>query len=101
MKKELPLVLQTPEPKINDDFGDFDDSDESESEESSSESDSFRFFSVSLKHREDDTALLMKELERVKKEKELAKQKEVIFVLFLNDRTRKKRRWRQRSTARR
>ncbi|CBK20341.2 Cwf15/Cwc15 cell cycle control protein [Blastocystis hominis] len=65
VKKELPVVLQKPEPKVNDDFGDFDDSDESDSEESSSESDS-----------EDDTALLMKELERVKKEKELAKQKE-------------------------
>ena len=43
VKKELPLVLQTPEPKVNDDFGDFDDSDESESEESSSESDSFEY----------------------------------------------------------
>lgn len=37
----------------------------------------FLFF---VNHREDDTALLMKELERVKKEKELAKQKEVILL---------------------
>ena len=49
MKKELPVVLQKPEPKVNDDFGDFDDSYESDSEESSSESDSFECFSVLFK----------------------------------------------------
>lgn len=36
-KEELPLALQVPEPKLNDDFGDFDDSDESDSSDSSSE----------------------------------------------------------------
>ena len=60
---------------MNDDFGDFDDSDESESSESS-ESESLSSACL-LTPREDDTALLMKELERVKKEKELAKKKEV------------------------
>ncbi|KAK8803176.1 hypothetical protein WA588_002329 [Blastocystis sp. NMH] len=60
---ELPLALKQPEPAKNDDFGDFDDSDESESESSSS-------------NEEDEDALLMAELARVKKEKELAKQKE-------------------------
>ena len=58
-----------------DDFGDFDDSDESESSESSA-SESF-FSACSVTSREDDTALLMKELQRVKKEKELARKKEV------------------------
>lgn len=52
-------------------------------------------------HREDDTALLMKELERVKKEKELAKQKEVILICWMNDRKKKRRRWRRLSIARR
>ena len=54
-----------------------------------------------LNHREDDTALLMKELERVKKEKELAKQKEVILVYWMNDRKKKRRRWKRLSIARR
>ena len=54
-----------------------------------------------LNHREDDTALLMKELERVKKEKELAKQKEVILVYWMNDRKKKRRKWRRLSIARR
>ena len=54
-----------------------------------------------VNHREDDTALLMKELERVKKEKELAKQKEVILVDWMNDRKKKRRRWKRLSIARR
>ena len=54
-----------------------------------------------LNYREDDTALLMKELERVKKEKELAKQKEVILVYWMNDRKKKRRRWKRLSIARR
>ena len=54
-----------------------------------------------LNYREDDTALLMKELERVKKEKELAKQKEVILLDWMNDRKKKRRRWRRLSIARR
>ena len=58
----------------------------------------FLFF---VNHREDDTALLMKELERVKKEKELAKQKEVILVYWMNDRKKKRRRWKRLSIARR
>ena len=58
-------------------------------------------FSFILNHREDDTALLMKELERVKKEKELAKQKEVILVYWMNDRKKKRRRWKRLSIARR
>lgn len=58
----------------------------------------FLFF---LNHREDDTALLMKELERVKKEKELAKQKEVILLDWMNDRKKKRRRWKRLSIARR
>ena len=58
----------------------------------------FLFF---LNHREDDTALLMKELERVKKEKELAKQKEVILVYWMNDRKKKRRKWKRLSIARR
>ena len=58
----------------------------------------FLFF---VNHREDDTALLMKELERVKKEKELAKQKEVILLDWMNDRKKKRRRWKRLSIARR
>ena len=54
-----------------------------------------------VNHREDDTALLMKELERVKKEKELAKQKEVILFDWMNDRRKKRRRWKRLSIARR
>lgn len=54
-----------------------------------------------LNYREDDTALLMKELERVKKEKELAKQKEVILVDWMNDRKKKRRKWKRLSIARR
>ena len=54
-----------------------------------------------LNHREDDTALLMKELERVKKEKELAKQKEVILLDWMNDRKKKRRKWKRLSIARR
>ena len=54
-----------------------------------------------LNHREDDTALLMKELERVKKEKELAKQKEVILFDWMNDRKKKRRKWKRLSIARR
>lgn len=54
-----------------------------------------------LNHREDDTALLMKELERVKKEKELAKQKEVILLDWMNDRRKKRRKWKRLSIARR
>ncbi|KAK8809224.1 hypothetical protein WA171_000808 [Blastocystis sp. BT1] len=65
-KKELPLALQEPEPQKDDDFGDFDDSDESDSASSSSEE----------SESEDEDALLMAELARVKKEKELARQKE-------------------------
>lgn len=58
-------------------------------------------FSFILNHREDDTALLMKELERVKKEKELAKQKEVILLDWMNDRKKKRRKWKRLSIARR
>ena len=58
-------------------------------------------FSFFLNYREDDTALLMKELERVKKEKELAKQKEVILVDWMNDRKKKRRKWRRLSIVRR
>ena len=54
-----------------------------------------------LNHREDDTALLMKELERVKKEKELAKQKEVILLDWMNDRKKRRRKWKRLSIARR
>ena len=54
-----------------------------------------------LNYREDDTALLMKELERVKKEKELAKQKEVILFYWMNDRKKKRRKWKRLSIARR
>lgn len=54
-----------------------------------------------LNYREDDTALLMKELERVKKEKELAKQKEVILLDWMNDRKKKRRKWKRLSIARR
>ena len=45
--------------------------------------------------------MLMKELERVKKEKELAKQKEVILFYWMNDRKKKRRRWKRLSIARR
>lgn len=58
-------------------------------------------FSFFLNYREDDTALLMKELERVKKEKELAKQKEVILLDWMNDRKKKRRKWKRLSIARR
>lgn len=54
-----------------------------------------------VNYREDDTALLMKELERVKKEKELAKQKEVILLDWMNDRKKKRRKWKRLSIARR
>lgn len=43
----------------------------------------------------------MKELERVKKEKELAKQKEVILLDWMNDRKKKRRRWKRLSITRR